>query len=157
MAMWLRKVRLSPSSPTTRTQSTPLTNPMTLSNMQFISILASAAALVVPSPAAAIPETTAAPSGLPEGYQWSVEDWHAGCAHSGCSYTFNVTGAISSPYPGFKAYCSGSDTGYYADCEILEGVSTSGTPFVAASLRPNVQNSIATMSVSLSFTDADSL
>lgn len=125
--------------------------------MQLISVLASAAALIAPSLAAALPETFAAPSGLPEGYQWSVENWHAGCARSGCSYDFNVTGTITPPYPGFKAYCSGSDTGYYANCEILEGVSTSGIPFVAASLRPNFQNGIATMSVSLSFTDADSL
>ncbi|KAF7197289.1 hypothetical protein HII31_01340 [Pseudocercospora fuligena] len=91
---------------------------------------------------------------LPEGYSWSVENWHAGCARAGCNYNFNVSSEINNIYPGFKAYCSGYDTGYYSDCEILEGVSTSGTPFVAASLRPNVQNGIATMSVSLSFTDS---
>ncbi|EME40825.1 hypothetical protein DOTSEDRAFT_136569 [Dothistroma septosporum NZE10] len=125
--------------------------------MQLISFLASAAALVAPSLAAALPVTFAAPSGLPDNYQWSVENWYAGCARSGCSYNFNVTGASSGLYPGFKAYCSGADTGYYDDCEILGVLSDSGTPFVAASLRPNFQNGIATMSVSLSFTDADSL
>lgn len=120
--------------------------------MQFLAILASAATAL----AAAVPQAATSNTGLPANYTWPVENWHAGCARSGCSYNFNVTGVQDGLYPGFKAYCSGYDTGYYKSCEILNGTSTSGIPFVAASLRPNFQNGIATMSVSLSFTDADS-
>ena len=122
--------------------------------MQLIAALASAAALVAPSMALVIPDVVSA-TGLPQYYHWNVTGWNAGCARAGCTYNFNVSGTIDNIYPGFKAYCNGDDTGYYKDCEILEGVSTSGTPFVAASLRPNFGNGIATMSVSLSFTDAD--
>ncbi|KXT02951.1 hypothetical protein AC578_10599 [Pseudocercospora eumusae] len=106
--------------------------------------------------AAALPQITGALTpDLPQNYTWCVENWHAGCIQSGCTYNFNVTSTKQNLYPGFKAYCTGTDTGYYTNCELLEYVSTSGVPSVAASLRPNVDNGIATMSVSLAFTDAD--
>ncbi|KAI5361139.1 hypothetical protein Slin15195_G122520 [Septoria linicola] len=124
--------------------------------MQFLTLLTCA----VPALASAIPQADTATlnpvTGLPADYTWAVENWHAGCSRGGCNYNFNITGAYEGLRPGFKAYCNGEDTGYYAPCEILDGTSTSGIPFVAASLRPNSGNGIATMSASLSFTDADS-
>lgn len=122
--------------------------------MQLLPLLA----LLSTSLATALPQVPkGSPTELPEGYKWDVTNWTAGCARGGCTYDFNVTGAFANLYPGFKAYCSGKDTGYYQDCKILEDLTTSGVPFVAASLRPNVQNGIATMSVSLKFTDAGTL
>ncbi|KAF2165884.1 hypothetical protein M409DRAFT_23615 [Zasmidium cellare ATCC 36951] len=113
-------------------------------------------ALIVPSLAVAIPQTDAA-TGLPQYYHWNITSWHAGCARSGCSYNFNVTGHKDGIYPSFLAYCAGEDIGFFEGCEILEGVSTSGTPFVAASLQPSRQDGVASLAVSLSFTDADTL
>ncbi|KXT11673.1 hypothetical protein AC579_7043 [Pseudocercospora musae] len=130
------------------------TNHLTTTNatMQFLNTILFATT----SLAAALPQynglrTTV----LPAEYSWCVENWHAGCDKAGCTYNFNVSSSQNNIYPGFKAYCSGTDTGYYSGCEILESASSSGNPSVAASLRPNTGDGIATMSVSLSFTDAD--
>lgn len=123
--------------------------------MQLIAALASAAALVAPSMALVIPDVVSA-TGLPQYYHWNVTGWNAGCARAGCTYNFNVTGHQDGVYPGFLAYCSGTDVGYFESCDILAGVSTSGTPSASASLQPSVQDGNAHMAVSLSFVDADS-
>lgn len=99
-------------------------------------------------------------AGVPQEYYWNVTGWSAGCARAGCYYDFNVTGAIDGIRPGFLAYCSGDDVGYFKDCKLLSGVSTSGIPTVAAELATaNLSNpdGIAKLGVSLSFTDADTL
>lgn len=105
--------------------------------------------------AAAAPagELVARQNGIPDGYSWPVENWHAGCARGGCNYNFNVTGIKDGYLPGFKAYCSGPDTGFFKDCELLEGETNEGTgpPFVAAKLRPSQQDGVALVSVSLQF------
>ncbi|EMF08837.1 uncharacterized protein SEPMUDRAFT_151752 [Sphaerulina musiva SO2202] len=122
--------------------------------MQFLSLLTTAAlAAALPQPQTATTDPT---TGLPTGYYWSVYDWQAGCASSGCSYNFNVTGVQDGLYPGFLAYCNGYDTGFYGQCQILNATSTSGIPFVSASLQPSKQDGVAKMSVSLEFVDSAS-
>ncbi|EME78129.1 uncharacterized protein MYCFIDRAFT_212642 [Pseudocercospora fijiensis CIRAD86] len=100
--------------------------------------------------------TTSTTSTTPSTYYWTVTNWHVDCARSGCTYNFNVTGPISAPNPSFLAYCYGSDTGYYAQCKVLQYTATaSGAPSVAASLRPNTGDQIAVVSVSLAFVESD--
>ena len=124
--------------------------------MQLVTALASIVSLAAPAMAIVLPAVDSI-TGLPAYYHWNVTSWHAGCARSGCTYNFNVTGHRDGIYPGFLAYCSGDDTGFFKDCELLDGVTTSGVPYVAASLQPSQQDGVAKMAVSLSFTDADTL
>ncbi|KAK5135753.1 hypothetical protein LTR08_004739 [Meristemomyces frigidus] len=124
--------------------------------MQIITLLAATASLTTSS--------TAAPTGTSSGkdtaeYRWQVTGWSAGCARSGCYYDFNVTGPEDGNIPCFQAYCSGDDVGYFKQCEILSGSSTSSIPSVAAELdhyNTSTADGIAAMAVSLSFVDADS-
>ncbi|KAK4494496.1 hypothetical protein PRZ48_014794 [Zasmidium cellare] len=120
--------------------------------MSLLTTLLSLSALTLPSLAVALPQTDAA-TGLPQYYHWNITNWHAGCARSGCSYDFNVTGPLDGIYPEFKAYCSGGDIGFFEDCELLEGLTNEGTgvPSVAARLEPSAQDGVARMAVSLSF------
>ncbi|KAI1344946.1 hypothetical protein F5Y15DRAFT_12495 [Xylariaceae sp. FL0016] len=59
-------------------------------------------------------------------YDWDVTGWSAGCAESGCSYDFNITGAGNEtskpPRPGFMAYCTGQGEG--ADYQVCEQLDT---------------------------------
>ena len=69
---------------------------------------------------------------IPEGWNWQVEGWSAGCARAGCYYDFNVTiPTVENGPAGVKAYCSGSEEGYdssfsvpstFRNCQLLEGV-----------------------------------
>jgi hypothetical protein len=69
---------------------------------------------------------------IPENWNWQVENWGAGCARSGCYYSFNITvPTIEGQIAGVKAYCNGYEHGYdnsftipspYETCELLGGV-----------------------------------
>lgn len=122
--------------------------------MKYITLLAGASTALAAALSIAAPEGKTV-LGLPEGYAWSVQNWHAGCARSGCSYNFNVTGPQSDYIPAFTAYCYGEDKAFFKLCDILEGNGTEvkNIPFVAASLKPSTGDG-APMSVSLQFVDA---
>jgi hypothetical protein len=67
---------------------------------------------------------------IPEGWEWQVENWEAGCSRSGCYYNFNVTVPSIENQLGVIAACSGSEQGYdnsftipstYVECRTLAG------------------------------------
>ncbi|KAI1355144.1 hypothetical protein F5Y01DRAFT_270924 [Xylaria sp. FL0043] len=95
-------------------------------------------------------------------YNWAVTGWSAGCAKSGCSYDFNITGAENlTQYPktpAFKAYCAGFGEGSpYRLCDRLDDGKTDA--IVVAKLLPsNTTNGTrhAKIQVSLKYTDLDS-
>ncbi|KAK4626351.1 hypothetical protein CLAFUW4_04706 [Fulvia fulva] len=105
------------------------------------------------STAAALVAPAVAQNGVPDGYSWAVSGWSAGTARSGSSYDFNATGIKDGYLPGFKAYCGGDDVGCFKDCTLPEGETNEGTgpPFVSAKLRPNQQDQIAQVTLSLKF------
>lgn len=65
----------------------------------------------------------------PEGWNWQVSKWEAGCTRSGCYYNFDVTvPSVEGEILGVKAHCFGDENGWYRKgnwykgCQILEGV-----------------------------------
>ncbi|KAH7401080.1 hypothetical protein DE146DRAFT_632111 [Phaeosphaeria sp. MPI-PUGE-AT-0046c] len=65
---------------------------------------------------------------IPEGWNWQVSKWEAGCTRSGCYYNFDVTvPSIEGEILGVKAHCIGYENGWYRKgnwydgCDILEG------------------------------------
>jgi hypothetical protein len=106
-------------------------------------------------------------SGLPKSYNWTVTNWSAGCARSGCYADFNVSGPLDNPRPSFLGYCSVSDSGYYQQCKLLESsqqASQQGpvnipAPQVAAYLEPynlTTANGVAALHVSFQFVNPES-
>lgn len=96
-----------------------------------------------------------------EGYDWSVTNWSAGCARSGCYYDFNVSGVADDQNPArpaFLAYCSGGvEDAPYDECTLLDEADVDRR--VAARLlnatRANNTNTIAHIQVSFQYTDLD--
>lgn len=95
---------------------------------------------------------TAAQQTAPQGYQWSVLNWGAGCARSGCYYDFTIAGAAVSPYPGFFATCSGNDDGAFVSCDVLgySGYNVTTAPSVLSLVAPSTGDG-AHLQVSLLF------
>ncbi|KAF2859206.1 hypothetical protein K470DRAFT_107370 [Piedraia hortae CBS 480.64] len=88
-----------------------------------------------PSPSKPTPTPPVTNGHIPKGYKWHVTSWSAGCARHGCYYDFNVTGTADRGMPDFLAYCSGEDSGFFADCKLLKsGKRKDGPPSVAARL-----------------------
>ena len=67
---------------------------------------------------------------IPEGWEWQVQNWEAGCSRSGCYYNFNVTVPSIENQLGVIAACQGYEQGYensftipstYAQCRTLAG------------------------------------
>lgn len=115
--------------------------------MQLLTVITAAAGLLASASA-----SPASKGKQNDNYKFHVQNWSAGCARAGCYYNFNVTGRRSGDKPAFKAYCSGSDVGYFESCEVLKG--PVGID-VAAELAPYdvaTANGIAAMGVSLRFT-----
>ena len=95
---------------------------------------------------------------IPEGWEWQVENWEAGCSRSGCYYNFNVTVPSIENQLGVIAACSGSEQGYdnsftvpstYTACRTLAGAD----PAAAArlSLRPNDGTGHGPQEIEISF------
>nr|URG42907.1 CEP127 [Alternaria solani] len=93
--------------------------------VSFTTLLAFAAGAVHATP------VTTQPPAIPSNWTWHVEGWSAGCARGGCYYDFNVSVPTIEGFTlGAKAYCSGSENGWYrkgnwyAPCRILEGTNS---------------------------------
>ncbi|KAI1334421.1 hypothetical protein F5Y15DRAFT_401414 [Xylariaceae sp. FL0016] len=95
---------------------------------------------------------------IPAGWEWSVENWHAGCGRSGCSYNFNVTvPTVEGQIGGVKAYCSGQEsvtngtfTSSYKQCQLLEGSNN----YVMAKFAPRESQGTAPQEFAFAFTKA---
>lgn len=111
--------------------------------MQLLATITAAAGLL--ASASALPASN---TNEDSAYTWQVSEWEAGCGRSGCYYYFNVTGAASDKKTAFKAYCHGTDEGYFTPCDLLSGAEGTG---VAAELA-TYNDTVAKMGVSLQFT-----
>ncbi|KAH8671071.1 hypothetical protein BX600DRAFT_509775 [Xylariales sp. PMI_506] len=95
-----------------------------------------------------------------ENYDWDVTEWTAGCASSGCSYNFNISGPADTQNPArpaFSAYCSGFGEGApYQECQLLDS-STTDRAVVAKLLTSTpsnaTSNAVAHIQVSFAYTD----
>ena len=128
--------------------------------MHYFTLGLAALSALAPVNAAPAIEVAAAAPVVPANYYWNVTNWHASCNGGMCQYRFDVAAPKfkSSPvvFPGFKAHCSGSDTGVFRDCNIVTsegGPKIVGGPFVQGNLRPKQRGGVAKMAVSLGFSN----
>ncbi|KAK7744561.1 hypothetical protein SLS53_003447 [Cytospora paraplurivora] len=87
-------------------------------------------------------------------YTWTISDWNADCADSGCYSDFNVSAAAwKTSIPAFSASCSaGPEGAAYQRCDILDDETE--THLVSARLLPsNSSGAAAHLAVSYEFVD----
>ncbi|KAL5318390.1 hypothetical protein ACEPPN_013450 [Leptodophora sp. 'Broadleaf-Isolate-01'] len=121
-------------------------------NFLVLSFL-SATALAAPAPAPA-PAPQAGTGVNDPAYSWSVTDWSAGCARSGCYYDFNISAPAYNDIPAFSAYCSGYTVGApFQPCGINDDLP--GNRGVAAHLLDAETGTGAHIEVSLAWVDLE--
>ncbi|KAG4435435.1 hypothetical protein IFR05_009077 [Cadophora sp. M221] len=117
-------------------------------NLLALSFL-SATALAAPTPAPQAGTGVNDPA-----YFWSVTDWSAGCARSGCYYNFNISAPAYNDIPAFSAYCSGYTVGApFEPCGVNDDLP--GNRGVAAHLLDAETGTGAHIEVSLAWVDLE--
>ncbi|KAF7516502.1 hypothetical protein G7054_g14131 [Neopestalotiopsis clavispora] len=118
------------------------------------------AAVLVASLAAAVSAGTPFRVQAVEGYDWSIENWQAGCDDEGCHYDFNVSAPADDnnpARPAFLAYCTGGGEGDpYEECDLLDESDVARR--VVAKLLPSTpsntsSDTVAHIELSFKYTD----